>query len=57
MDPAIILTAALKRGLVTEAEARRAGFADVPAFRRWLETMKAGSLFQKIEVGFIGEAE
>ena len=42
---------------VTEAEARRAGFADVPAFQRWLETMKAGSLFQKIEVGFIGEAE
>lgn len=42
---------------VTEAEARRAGFADVAAFRRWLDTMKEGSLFQKIEVGYIGEAD
>lgn len=42
---------------VTEAEARRAGFADVAAFRRWLHTMKEGSLFQKIEVGYIGETE
>lgn len=41
---------------VTDAEARRAGFADVAAFRRWLDTMKAGSLFQRIEVGYIGEA-
>ena len=40
---------------VTEAEARRAGFADVAAFRRWLDTMKAGSLFQRIEVGYLGE--
>lgn len=42
---------------VTEAEARRAGFADVAAFRRWLDTMKEGSFFQKIEVGYIGEAD
>ena len=40
---------------VTEAEARRAGFADVAAFRRWLDTMKEGSLFQRIEVGYLGE--
>ncbi|QYO75144.1 hypothetical protein [Devosia salina] len=40
---------------VTEAEARRAGFADLAAFRRWLDTMKAGSLFQRIEVGYLGE--
>ncbi|MDB5473643.1 MAG: hypothetical protein JWP99_946 [Devosia sp.] len=41
---------------VTEAEARRAGFEDVAAFRRWLDTMKPGHLFQRIEVGYLGEA-
>lgn len=41
---------------VTEAEAQRAGFADVAGFRKWLDTMKAGELFQRIEVGYIGEA-
>ena len=41
---------------VTEAEARRAGFSDVAAFRRWLDTMKPGHLFQRIEVGYLGEA-
>ena len=40
---------------VTEAEAQRAGFADVAEFRRWLDTMKEGSLFQRIEVGYLGE--
>lgn len=40
---------------VSEAEARRAGFHDVEGFRRWLDTMKQGALFQRIEVGFIGE--
>jgi len=40
---------------VTEAEARRAGFEDVAAFRRWLDTMKPGHLFQRIEVGYLGE--
>lgn len=42
---------------VTDADAQRAGFKDVADFRRWLDTMKEGSLFQKIEVGYIGEAE
>ncbi len=40
---------------VTDADARRAGFADVSDFRRWLATMKEGSLFQRIEVSFLGE--
>ncbi|MBJ3784032.1 hypothetical protein [Devosia sediminis] len=42
---------------VTDDEARRAGFADVADFRRWLDTMKEGSLFQRIEVGYVGEAD
>lgn len=41
---------------VTDAEARRAGFADVADFRRWLDTMKPGHLFHRIEVGYLGEA-
>lgn len=41
---------------VTEADARRAGFKDVADFRKWLDTMKPGHLFQRIEVGFAGEA-
>lgn len=40
---------------VTDAEAQRAGFADVAEFRRWLDTMKEGSLFQRIEVAYLGE--
>jgi len=40
---------------VTDAEAQRAGFKDVAEFRRWLDTMKAGDLFQRIEVGYLGE--
>lgn len=40
---------------VTDAEAQRAGFADVADFRRWLDTMKEGVHFQRIEVGYIGE--
>ncbi len=35
---------------VGDADARRAGFADVAAFRAWLATMKAGEIFQRIEV-------
>lgn len=42
---------------VTEAEARRAGFADVADFRRWLDTMKQGPLFHRIEIGYLGEVE
>ncbi len=41
---------------VTDAEAQRAGFADVADFRRWLDTMKQGDLFQRIEVAYLGEA-
>ena len=37
---------------VSEEDARAAGFADVAAFRRWLDTMKQGPIFQRIEVGF-----
>ena len=41
---------------VTEADAKRAGFRDVADFRKWLDTMKPGHLFQRIEVGYFGEA-
>ncbi|WIJ26720.1 hypothetical protein [Devosia sp. RR2S18] len=41
---------------VTESDAKRAGFADLAAFRRWLDTMKPGHLFHRIEVGYVGEA-
>ena len=37
---------------VTEADAKRAGFKDVADFHKWLDTMKPGHLFQRIEVGF-----
>ena len=40
---------------VTEADAQRAGFRDVADFRRWLDTMKAGHLFQRIELGYLGD--
>lgn len=39
---------------VTDAEAQRAGFADVADFRRWLDTMKQGPLFHRIEVSYLG---
>ena len=41
---------------VSAADARRAGFSDVADFRKWLDTMKPGHLFQRIEVRFLGEA-
>ena len=41
---------------VTDADARKAGFADVADFRRWLDTMKQGPLFHRIEVSYIGPA-
>lgn len=41
---------------VTEADAQRAGFKDVGDFRKWLDTMKPGHLFQRIEVGYLGDA-
>lgn len=37
---------------VTDADAKRAGFKDVADFRKWLDTMKEGSIFQRIEVAF-----
>jgi hypothetical protein len=40
---------------VSEADARRAGFADRAAFDAWLATMKQGPLFQRIEVGWAGD--
>ena len=40
---------------VSAADAQRAGFRDVAEFRKWLDTMKPGHLFQRIEVRFIGE--
>ena len=40
---------------VTEADAQRAGFKDIANFRRWLDTMKPGHLFQRIEVGYLGD--
>jgi len=40
---------------VTEADAQRAGFKDIADFRRWLDTMKPGQLFQRIEVGYLGD--
>ncbi|MDB5612838.1 MAG: hypothetical protein JWQ22_491 [Devosia sp.] len=41
---------------VTETDAQRAGFRDVADFRKWLDTMKPGHLFQRIEVGYLGDA-
>jgi len=43
-------------GDVTAADARAAGFADLPAFHKWLATMKEGPIFQRIEVSYLGEA-
>ena len=39
---------------VTLADAQKAGFADLPAFHKWLGTMKQGPLFHRIEVRYIG---
>jgi hypothetical protein len=41
---------------VGEADAQQAGFRDVAEFRRWLQTMKEGPLFQRIEVSYAGES-
>jgi len=42
---------------VTDADAKRAGFANAADFQRWLSTMKEGHLFHRIEVGFAPDAE
>ena len=39
---------------VTDTDAKRAGFADVPDFLAWLDTMKPGTL-DRIEVAYLGE--
>ena len=41
---------------VTLADAKKAGFRDLAEFRRWLDTMKQGPLFHRIEVSYIGPA-
>jgi hypothetical protein len=41
---------------VTAADAKRAGFKDVADFRRWLDTMKQGPLFHRIELSYLGDA-
>lgn len=41
---------------VSDADARAAGFPDVPAFQKWLATMKEGPIFQRIEVSYLGDA-
>ena len=40
---------------VTAVDARKAGFRDIADFRAWLNTMKQGPLFHRIEVSYIGE--
>lgn len=47
----------IRPGEVSEEDARRAGFENLAAFRRWLDTMKQGPLFHRIEVSYLGEAE
>lgn len=42
---------------VTLADANRAGFADLAAFRRWLDSMKQGPLFQRIEVSWLRDGD
>ena len=41
---------------VTLADAKKGGFRDLAEFRRWLDTMKQGPLFHRIEVSYIGPA-
>ena len=39
---------------VTLADAKKAGFRDLAEFRRWLDSMKQGPLFHRIEVRYLG---
>lgn len=41
---------------VSDADAKRAGFRDVPDFLKWLDTMKPGDL-DRIEVRYLGPRE
>jgi hypothetical protein len=52
---AIVAMNEMDPAAVTEIDARRAGFADLDSFHRWLDTMKPGHLFHRIEVGYLGE--
>ena len=38
---------------VTLADARKAGFKDLADFNKWLQSMKQGPLFHRIEVSYI----
>ena len=40
---------------VTEADAQKAGFKDVPDFLAWLDMMKPGEL-DRIEVSYLGDS-
>jgi hypothetical protein len=40
---------------VTEGDARQAGFKDLAEFHKWLDTMKQGPIFQRIEVSLAGD--
>lgn len=42
---------------VSLEDARAAGFADLAAFRLWLDSMKQGPLFHRIEVRFLGDGQ
>ena len=41
---------------VTLADAKKAGFKDLADFNKWLNTMKQGPLFHRIEMSYIGPA-
>ena len=41
---------------VSLADARAAGFADLEAFGKWLDSMKQGPLFHRIEVSWLDDA-
>ena len=51
----ILLVTDMSADDVTEADAKRAGLKDVADFRRWLDTMKEGAIFQRIQVAFEDE--
>ena len=38
---------------VSLADARKAGFKDLAEFNKWLQSMKQGPLFHRIEVSYI----
>ena len=40
--------------LAARADARKAGFKDLADFDKWLQSMKQGPLFHRIEVSYLG---